>query len=261
MGLQFTKAKKQQAWLRLAISAVSGGGKTMTALRLATGIAGEIDTRIAAIDTERGSMSKYSDRFDFDVMELTKTNVESYVEAIEAAGTAGYKVLIVDSLTHAWKALLEAMDQLARSKYKGNTWSAWSEGTPLQHRLINAILDYPGHIICTMRSKVEWITEKNHKGKMAPVAIGTQAEQGKGIEYEFDILMNICQDHFATITKDRTGKYQDAIIEKPAESMGVDLVKWLSDGVAATPTTRCAASGFQGSDGQCSGHRYGDVWQ
>jgi hypothetical protein len=223
----FVKATKAKSKLRLAIMGVSGAGKTMTALRIATGLGG----KIAFIDTERGSASKYSDRFEFDVCELRDYSIKSYVDAIQ--GATGYDVLVIDSLTHAWQELLQEVDKLAQTKYRGNTWSAWSQGTPMQQKLINAILNFDGHVIATMRTRTEWVIESNSNGKNAPKKVGTNAEQGKGIEYEFDMLIEITQEHVATVTKDRTGKYQDKIIEKPGEELGIELKKWLNEGVDA----------------------------
>jgi hypothetical protein len=223
--MQFTRATKKQAKLRAALFGPSGAGKTFTALRIATGIGGPI----AFIDTERGSASKYSDRFDFDVLELPNKDIDTYCEAIRAAAKQGYNVLVIDSLSHAWQELLEEVERLAKAKYKGNSWSAWSEGTPKQRQLIDAILDYPGHVIATMRSKTEWITEQ-HNGKSAPKRVGLSPEQGKGIEYEFDMLIEISVEHIANVIKDRTGRFQDKTIDKPGESFGKALVDWLSEG-------------------------------
>ena len=233
MDYTFTKASKEQAKLRLAIFGPSGAGKTFTALRLATGIGGEI----AVIDTERGSASKYADRFAFDVLELPAghRDIAAYCAAIKAAQKNGYSVLIIDSLTHGWHELLDEVDKLARSKYSGNRWSAWSEGTPKQRTLVDAILDFNGHVIATMRSKTEWTTETTDRGKTKPVRIGLTPEQGKGIEYEFDMLMEMNQEHDANVIKDRTGRFQDAVIDKPGEDLGKALAKWLKEGKAPEP--------------------------
>ena len=221
----FQKATKKQSKLRLAIYAPSGAGKTFTALRIATGLGG----KIALIDSERGSASKYADRFDFDVAELDKMSIESYITTINQAHE--YDVLIIDSMSHAWTELLTEIDKLAQAKYKGNSWSAWSEGTPRQKNFVNSILNYPGHIIATMRTKTEWSVEKDEKtGKSRPVKLGLAPEQGKGIEYEFDILMEINHEHYATIAKDRTGKFQDSEILKPGEEFGKELLDWLNNG-------------------------------
>lgn len=232
MTFQFTKATKEQAKLRLAIFGPSGSGKTYTALRLATGIGGGI----AFIDTERGSASKYADRFEFDVLELPKKDIDTYCAAIRAAD--GYAVLIIDSLTHAWHELLDEVEKLARAKYRGNTWSAWSEGTPRQRQLVDTILNFNGHIIATMRTKTEWTTT-TEGGKSKPVRVGLAPEQGKGIEYEFDLLMELTVDHIASVIKDRTGRYQDQTISLPGEDLGRELSEWL--GTGAPPKERKVA--------------------
>lgn len=224
----FVKADKSSSWLRLAMFGVAGGGKTMSALRMATGIGGPI----AVIDSEFGSSKKYADRFTFDIWDLEgKCGIEDYINAIETAGKLGYKVLVIDSLSTVWGELVEEVNKLANAKYKGNTWSAWSEGTPRQKRLLRAILGFQGHIIATMRSNTEWVTTTNSNGRSAPQRVGTKPEQGKNIEYEFDMLIDISPDHIAHVLKDRTGKYQDAIIEKPDEAFGKALAEWLSEGV------------------------------
>ena len=223
-ALTFKKATKEQSRLRLALFGPSGSGKTFTALRLATGLGG----RIAVIDTERGSASKYADRFAFDVLELPQFNIDTYCEAIEAA--AGYNILIIDSLTHGWHELIAEVEQIAKAKYRGNTWSAWSEGTPKQRQLVDALLSFDGHIISTMRTKTEWTIQKDQNGRTTPTRVGLAPEQGKGIEYEFDLLMELSPEHIGHILKDRTGKYQDKIIDKPGEDFGAELAAWLKDG-------------------------------
>lgn len=227
-GLAFKKATKQQARLRLALFGPSGSGKTYTALRVASGMGGSI----ALIDTERGSASKYADRFAFDVLELPDYDIATYCEAIRAA--SGYNVVIIDSLTHGWHQLIDQVDKLARAKFQGNTWSAWSEGTPLQRQLVNALLGFDGHVIASMRTKTEWTIEKDDKGRNKPVRVGLAPEQGKGIEYEFDLLIQLNPEHIAHVIKDRTGRYQDKIIEMPGEDLGKDLTEWLADGAPRT---------------------------
>ena len=231
MMARFKKATKAQAKLRAAGFGPSGSGKTMSMLRIGRGLAGPTGT-VAVIDTERGSASKYSDRFDFDVLDLIDHTVQGYVEAIKSAH--GYDVLVIDSLSHGWQSLLEEVEKLAKAKYRGNTWSAWSEGTPLQRKLVNAILDFPGHVLATIRSKTEWTTVEDSRGKKAPQRIGMAPEQGKGIEYEFDLLLEISTEHIANVIKDRTGRFQDRLIDKPDEEFGRQLALWLADGEPVT---------------------------
>ena len=238
-SVQFQPAAKAQAKLRAALTGPAGSGKTCSALRMATGIGG----RIAVIDTERGTASKYAARFTFDTCQLMDRTIEGYLAALDAAAQAGYDVLVIDSLSHGWQELLQEVDRLAKARFAGNTWAAWSEGTPKQRRLIDAILDWPGHVIATIRSKTEWSQQTDEKtGRLRPVRIGLAPEQGKGIEYEFDLLVELSAEHVGTVIKDRTGKFQDKGIEKPDEAGGRALAEWLADGAPAKPPAPAAAA-------------------
>lgn len=240
----FTKATKKSTFLRTAIYGPSGAGKTYSALRIAKGI-GE---PIAVIDTERRSASKYADKFDFQVCELEDRTIDGYVAAIHAAQKAGYRTLVIDSLTHGWQELLAEIDQLATTKFKGNTWSAWSQGTPKQRALVDAILGFPGHVIATMRAKTEWKTV-DVNGRSKPQRIGLTPEQGKGIEYEFDQLIAVSPDHSAEVEKDRSGLYQDKIVPVIDEDFGRSLAEWLGRGdpvahPTAHPTVKAVERAF-----------------
>ena len=111
----FRKAERRKAKLRLAITGPAGSGKTWGALTLAQGIGG----RIAMIDTENGSGDLYADMCDYDVETLTAPySVQKYLAAIHEAEQAGYDILIIDSLSHAWAGeggLLDVHDQLTQS--------------------------------------------------------------------------------------------------------------------------------------------------
>ncbi len=230
--MQFKKAEKSKSKLRLAIYGPSGSGKTLSSLLIAKGIGG----KIAFIDTEHGRGSIYSDKVEFDVLELENKSIENYIQAINLSAQAEYPILVIDSLTHAWKELLEEMEALTSGRMKGNSFRAWAVGTPKQNRMIDAILTYPGHIIATMRSKTEYVIELNSKGKQAPRKVGLAPEQGKGLEYEFNLLMAIDQAHIATIEKDNTGgDVQDMVIDKPGVEFGGQLVKYLGIPAIAEP--------------------------
>ncbi len=195
---------------------------------MAKGIGG----KIACICTERLSMRKYADRFEFDVCDLVDRTPTGYLTAVRAA--RHHNIVIVDTLTHEWHEVLEEHDRIAQTKFRGNSFTAWSETRPKQKAFVNELLSIPQHLICTMRTKTEWQTATEN-GKLKPVRIGLTPEQDKGIEYEFDILIELDQNHVATIIKDRTGRYQDKQIEKPGEDFGRDLAAWLADGDEPPP--------------------------
>lgn len=229
MGM-FKKATKSQSKLRLAIVGVSGAGKTYTALRIGK----SLGKKIALIDTERGSASKYAgDVTDFDVLELEHFAPAEYVKAIRAAEKEGYDVLIVDSLSHAWSgkggALEMVDDAAARSKSK-NSFTAWRDVTPEQNAMVEAILTARLHVICTMRAKTEYILEAGPNGTKTPTKIGMAPVQRDQIEYEFDVVGDIDAEHKMLISKSRCAALDKKVFRNPGEEIGQELLMWLSDG-------------------------------
>ena len=221
----FKKAERKQARLRLALAGPSGSGKTYSALQMAKGLGG----KIAVIDTEHGSASLYAHIADFDVMELhAPYTPERYIEAIKAAEQAGYQVLIIDSYSHEWTGpggCLEINDETAKARFKGNTWSAWSETTPRHRKLTDKILTSPLHIICTMRSKTETVQGEGKK----IVKLGLKSEQRDGTDYEFTVVLDITHDgHYAVASKDRTRLFENP--ELITEETGRKLLDWLNCG-------------------------------
>ena len=239
MSMQFTKATRKKARLRLALTGPSGSGKTYSALLLARGLGG----RIALLDTEHESASLYCgfpNMPDFDSLSLAPPYApERFVECIHAAEKAGYGVLIIDSLSHEWNGAggcLELVDQIARSKYKGNSWSAWNDITPRHRALLDAILHSPMDIIATMRSKTE-TAQTDDGGRKRVVKLGMKSEQREGNEYEFTVVLDLVHDgNFAIASKDRTGLFAGRDPERITENTGQRLRAWLNSGEAAALT-------------------------
>lgn len=239
--MQFQKAQRRKAKLRLAITGPSGSGKTWGALQIAKGLGG----KIAVIDTERGSASLYTHLAEFDVLELgAPYTPERFISAIEEAEKAGYDVLIIDSASHEWNGVggcLEMVDDIARAKFKGNSWSAWNEVTPRHRAFLDAMLRSHMHIIATMRSKTETAqTEENGRKKV--VKLGMKSEQRDGSEYEFTTVLDLTHDgHFALASKDRTGLFRGD--PKPiTPATGEAFMEWLESGAEPVPTAAELAS-------------------
>ena len=225
----FKKAERKRSYVKIALCGVSGSGKTYSALLMAQGL-GE---KIAMIDTENGSGELYSDLYDYDVAQIvppfTTTN---YINAIKEAEKAGYDVLIIDSLSHVWNGaggLLEQQEQIARTKYKGNSWAAWKDITPMHDKLVQTILQSKMHVIVTMRSKQDYIQTEDKKIKkvgMAPV-------QREGLEYEFTIMFDIDREkHEATASKDRTRLFDNSVGVITPE-IGAKIRQWIEKGAVA----------------------------
>lgn len=239
MALTFQKASKRAARLRMALIGPAGSGKTYTGLR----VAASLGKRVAVIDTERGSASKYADLFDFDTLELESFGPETYVEAINTAEAEGYDVLIIDSLSHAWMGkdgALEQVDNAARRSKSGNKFTAWRDVTPKHNRLVDAMIGAKCHVIATMRSKTAYEIVEDEKGKKKPVKIGLAPIQRDGLEYEFDVVGDIDLDGTLVVAKTRCSALRDKAIHHAGEDLAAALTEWLSDGESETEARKLA---------------------
>ena len=225
--MAFIRAERKRAKARILIEGPSGSGKSYSAIRLAKGIGG----KIAAIDTEHGSLSMYSDLGEFDVMELSAPfSPDRYCAAIREAEQAGYDVLIIDSITHEWSGEGGCLD--IKDKLPGaNDWAKWSKVTPMHQRFIETMLQSPLHIIATVRSKTEWTLDENK-----PKKIGTAPQQRDGMDFEFTMVFSVqAGNHVASVTKDRTAQF-DGYLQVIDETTGKRIADWLGSGADA-PTT------------------------
>ena len=221
----FTKAERKKAKLKLNLNGPSGSGKTYSALQMAAGL-GE---KIAVIDTENESASLYASEFKFDTLPLRPPySPERFVGAIQAAYNMGYEVLIIDSASHEWVGTggcLEINDKAA-ARFKGNTWSAWSETTPKHRKFIDAMLQTDMHIITTTRAKTETVQGEGKK----ILKLGMKAEQRDGYEYELTVALDVLhENHVAVPTKDRT-KLFNPEGEVITRETGKRILDWLNDG-------------------------------
>lgn len=236
----FQKAVKHEARLRLALAGPSGSGKTYTALALAT----HIGQRVAVVDTEHGSASKYADLFEFDVVNFEAPfHPDNFVDAIQAAAAAGYDVLVLDSLSHAWSGpggLLEIVDQIAKRMKTTNSFAAWKDATPIQNRLVEAILSAPIHIIATMRSKQEYALEQDSNGRTRVRKVGMAPVQRDSFEYEFDVYLDMDIDNNAIVGKTRCPALTGKVINRPGAELAETLRDWLQGAPAPEPQPRQA---------------------
>lgn len=226
--MAFTRATRRKARARILIEGPSGSGKSYGALLLAKGLGG----RIAAIDTEHGSLSMYDNVADFDVMELAAPfSPQRYIQAIKEAEEAGYDVLIIDSITHEWSGEGGCLDILEKTPAPGgNQWGRWATVTPLHQRFIETMLQSSLHIVATVRSKTEYVIDDKNKPKKA----GTAPQQRDGMDYEFTMVFSVqAENHVASVTKDRTAQFTD-YLQVITEKTGREISEWLNSG-ADTP--------------------------
>lgn len=245
--MTFIPATRQKAKARIALTGVSGSGKTLGALYLAYGLTGDW-AKVALIDTEHERARFYANRSDLDTGAFLWASLEppysperykAFVqEAAEAVGEDG--VVIVDSFSHAWNnegGVMDIKERIAATQRGKNDYTAWGDAGRIQNDLVNYMLSVPCHTICTMRSKVAYELQTNEQGKKMPVKVGLAPIQRPDTEYEFDIVLDIGRDHIATASKDTTflDRYGATITPK----LGEDLRAWLDDGAEPPRCSDC----------------------
>lgn len=240
--LTIKDAVKHALKARIGLLAPTGGGKTYTGLLfLFAMVKWGMAKKVGVIDTEHGSASKYlNDPFpSFRVIELADDfSPEVYIEAMALLAEDGCDALLVDSLSHAWAGKggsLELKDRFG--KQKGfNDYTAWGPVTAMQNRLIESLLSYPGHLVATMRLKMEHVIEKDPiTGKNVVRKIGLQPVQRDGMEYEMDLVGDIDQDHNFSVSKTRCRALDGYSVHKPGEEVVKKLRSWLETGERASP--------------------------
>lgn len=236
--MAFVKAMREKVNAKVIFVSPSGGGKTQSMLEMATGLAKKVGGRIAFIGTEgdrdrlyAGKKSPHGDYiYDYDLLQLTDFSPESYIAAINEAVDAGYKVIIVDSLTHEWKFMNDLHD-----KMPGNSFTNWSKLKPRHHKLNEKILEAPAHILCSARGKDDWVLEEKN-GKQVPKKVGIGSQTDKDITYEVMLSLQIDQDtHIAHADKDNTGLWGMDRYTVVTAKDGEALYDWCENGVAPTP--------------------------
>lgn len=171
MTFTYRPAHRENVPLLIGLAGGTGSGKTMSALRLARGIAQ--GKPFAGLDTENGRMLHYADLFP----ELQHARLdapfrpERYAEAIEAADKQGFPVIVVDSASHEWAGdggCLDWHDELMGGDQAKN-FAAWQEPKRAHKKLLTRLLWVKAHVILCFRAepKVEVIRE-NGRMKIVP---------------------------------------------------------------------------------------------
>jgi hypothetical protein len=228
-------AARQMGKLKMAVTGQTGAGKTATSLHIAYGITGKWED-IVLIDTEE-SGDNYEGQIiagvmigAYNVLKLDRPyTADKYIQALETVENGGFKVAIIDSLSHAWIGSGGAID-LHDKEFKsgvGNSYTSWSKPKKKNRELLDKITHSKVHTISTMRSKMETAMVEIENGKKEVRNFGLKPIQEKDTEYEFDLVIDMGRDHSAHVTKDRTNQFNDEYFD-PGVQTGNTLIKWLN---------------------------------
>jgi hypothetical protein len=199
MSYTFRKAIREEVGLIVGIIGASGSGKTYSAMRLAKGMAGP-GGRFAVIDTERGRAKQYADFFDFDhALMDAPFRPDAYAEAIGDAAKAGYKVIVVDSMSHEWAGVggilewqEEELDRMAGDDWKKREackMASWIKPKMSHKHMIQRLLQVNAHLILCFRAEEKVKMEKDSQGKMQIIPVGWQPICSKEVPYELTVSM------------------------------------------------------------------------
>lgn len=179
MSFTFRPALREQVGLLIGVAGGTGSGKTYSAMRIASGIAGE--QRFAVIDTEAGRAKHYADAFKFDHGDLKPPfRPQSYAEAIAAADQAGYPVIVVDSVSHVWAGdggvldwQEDELDRMAGDDWKKREavkMAAWIKPKMAHKAMVQKLLQVRAHLILCFRAEQKIEMVRGDDGKMKIVA-------------------------------------------------------------------------------------------
>ena len=178
-NFQFRPAVREAVGLLIGLAGGTGSGKTYTAMRLASGIAGA--KPFALIDTEAGRAKHYADAFRFDHGDLSAPfSPDAYADAIVAADKAGYPVIVVDSMSHVWAGDGGVLDAQEREldRMAGDDWkkreavkmASWIKPKMAHKHMVQKLLQVRAHLILCFRAeeKIEMVRGDDSKMKIVP---------------------------------------------------------------------------------------------
>lgn len=254
MTFEFKPAVRANVNLLIGLISGSGGGKTYTAMRLASGICG--DKRFAVIDTEAGRASHYADQFNFDVLELRAPfSPAAYTEAILAADAAGYPVIVCDSFSHEYSGDGGVLDMQEREfERMGGKESAkvasWIKPKTEHKRMMTKLLQVKAHLILCFRAeqKIEMIREDG-KMKIVPKQSLTGLDgwiplTEKSVPFELTVSLMFTPDAPGMpkpIKLQEQHKHLFPLGKPVNEESGKGIALWASGGKVAPPASAPAA--------------------
>lgn len=174
MSISFRPGIRENVGLLVGLAGASGSGKTYTAMRLASGIAG--GKPFAFVDTEARRGLHYADAFKFDHAELhSPFRPDAYADAIQAADEAGYPVIVVDSMTHEWAGEGGVLDwqEDELDRMAGQDWAkrervkmaAWIAPKKSHKMMVQKLLQVKAHLILCFRAEEKLEMSKDVQGK------------------------------------------------------------------------------------------------
>lgn len=248
MIFTFRPAIRESVGLWINLIGQSGSGKTFSAMRLASGIAG--DKPFAVIDTENRRALHYADQFNFHHAELNPPfRPSAYAEAVKAADDAGYPVIVIDSGSHVWSGDGGVLDwQQEEYERMGSReatkMASWIKPKTAHKKMVQEFLRVKAHIILCLRAepKIEMVKE-NGKTVIRPT-VSLSSKDGiipicdKNLPFEATVsfLLHVEKPGFPDPIKLQEQHKVIFPLDKPInEESGKRLAEWAAGGKVPKP--------------------------
>lgn len=241
----FVEAVAERFGIRAILYGDPGGGKTLTALRMATLLGGPI----AFIEADKGRALAKAPRkgaptsgFKFKHRIVDQFDHWTLVKYIRAAHDHGYQNLIIDSISRFWNdesGLLEYKDKKAKENKKGDF--AWGDVNKAQRQIYNAIDDFTGaggNVILCARRKLLFA-----KGKDREI-IGDAPEFRDDLGYEFDLILRAEANEYTETTADG----EQTVVRHELYVRKADIDEYDIDGKRVNITSLLPAGRLIGTD-------------
>ena len=251
MTITFRPAARGNVGLLIALAGASGSGKTFSAMRLAQGIVGA-GNRFAVIDTEARRALHYADKFAFDHAELAAPfRPEAYAEAIKTADKAGYRAIVIDSMSHEWSGEGGVLDwqEAELMRMAGDDWgkrervkmAAWIKPKVGHKAMVQRLLQSRAHVIFCLRAEEKVEMVKGHDGKTQIVPKGFQPTCAKDFMFEMTASFMLLPDRPGIGQPIKLQEQHRALFPKDeqiGESAGSRLAEWARGSTAAATPSR-----------------------
>jgi hypothetical protein len=228
-------AVRTQVPLLIGLMSPSGGGKTFSALRLATGMQQVFGGQIFGVDTENNRMLHYADQFKFQHVPFSAPfGSLDYLAALRWCSAQGSRITIVDSMTHehigqgGYLETAEAVvDRIAGSDYKKREavkMLGWATAGPLRQRMIEGIKQLDGAFIFCFRAKEKTKPVKKSGGGTDIIDMGFMPIAGEEWVYEMSLncMLEPRSDGIPTWRSDHVGERMMMKLPKQFESVFAD---------------------------------------
>lgn len=194
--MKIERAIREKTYTLTSIAGPSGSGKTYSALLYARGLVGS-SGKIGFIDTENKRSRFYADvAGGFDVIDLEPPFTASrYIEAIKAFEAAGYKAIVIDSISHEWEGSGGVLEQAEaiEEKTKRAGLHCWQKPKAAHKKLMNELLQTRAHLVFCCRVKEKVVQVKGAGGKTEIVNEGFVVVQEKSFIYEMTVSMMLAE--------------------------------------------------------------------